>query len=128
MRSLPVDIAENAVFATTTKQAESIKIASLASAKKLSQYETPVLAQLKNVNVARYTEDVSWVYHVINNATYGNKTNELMTAIVDSKEVVLNRFVGKSFNCLLESKYTNASLNIFKTGEMYRQKEQIPKL
>jgi len=118
-RSLSVDIAENAVFATTTKQAESIKIASLSSAKKLSQYEDPVLAQLKNVNVARYTEDLSWVYHVINNATYGNKTNELMTAIVDSKEIVLNRFVGKSFNCLLESKYTNVPLNIFVTGQLY---------
>lgn len=120
-RSLSVDIAENAVFATTTKQAESIKIASLSSAKKLSQYEEPVLAQLKNVNVARYTEDLSWAYHVINNAAYGNKTNELMTAIVDSKEVVLNRFVGKNFNCLLESKYVNASPSVtpFKIGEMY---------
>lgn len=118
-RSLSVDIAKNAVFATSTKQAELKKIAELSSAKKMCQYETPVLAQLKNVNVARYTEDVSWFYHVINNTTYGNKTNELMTAIVDSKEIVLNRFVGKSFNCLLESKYTNASLNIFVTGRLY---------
>jgi hypothetical protein len=118
-RSLSVDIAEDAVFATTTKQAELQKITSLASIKKLSQYEEPILTQLKNVNVARYTEDLSWVYHVINNASYGNKTNELMTAIIDSKEVVLNRFVGKSFNCLLESKYTNVPLNIFVTGQLY---------
>lgn len=118
-RSLSVDIAEDAVFATSTKQAELKKIAELSSAKKMCQYETPVLAQLKNVNVARYTEDLTWAYHVINNSTYGNKTNELMTAIVDSKEIVLNRFVGKSFNCLLESKYTNAPLNIFVTGQLY---------
>ena len=87
--------------------------------KKVGQFVDYNLEMTKNVNVARYTEDVSWAYHVINNATYGNKTNELMTAIVDSKEVVLNRFVGKNFYCLLESKYANVPLNIFVTGQLY---------
>ncbi len=87
--------------------------------KKVGQFVDYNLEMTKNVNVARYTENVSWAYHVINNATYGNKTNELMTAIVDSKEVVLNRFVGKNFYCLLESKYTNVPLNIFVTGQLY---------
>ena len=89
--------------------------------KKVGQFVDYNLEVTKNVNVARYTEDLSWNYHAINNAAWGNKTNELMTAIVDSKEVVLNRFVGKHFYCLLESKYVDAfpSVTPFKIGEMY---------
>jgi len=103
---------------TALSSSDAFKILSTPP-KKVGQFVDYNLEMTKNVNVARYTEDLSWVYHVINNSTYGNKTNELMTAIIDSKEVVLNRFVGKSFNCLLESKYTNASLNIFVTGRLY---------
>lgn len=87
--------------------------------KKVGKFVDYNLEMTKNVNVARYTEDLSWTYHAINNVAYGNKTNELMTAIVDSKEVVLNRFIGKHFYCLLESKYANASLTPFKSGELY---------
>jgi len=118
-RFVPVGIAEGAAFATSTKQAEMLKVAALTAPKLVRQHESATPAMTKNVNIARYTENVSWAYHAINNATYGNKTNELMTAIVDSKEVVLNRFVGKSFYCLLESKYTNVPLNIFVTGQLY---------
>jgi len=103
---------------TALSSSDAFKILSTPP-KKVGQFVDYNLEVTKNVNVARYTEDLSWAYHVINNAAYGNKTNELMTAIVDSKEVVLNRFVSKSFNCLLESKYVNASLTPFKTGEMY---------
>jgi len=103
---------------TALSSSDAFKILSTPP-KKVGQFVDYNLEMTKNVNVARYTEDLSWAYHVINNATYGNKTNELMTAIVDSKEIVLNRFVGKSFNCLLESKYTNVPLNIFVTGQLY---------
>jgi len=103
---------------TALSSSDAFKILSTPP-KKVGQFVDYNLEMTKNVNVARYTEDLSWAYHVINNAAYGNKTNELMTAIVDSKEIVLNRFVGKSFNCLLESKYTNVPLNIFVTGQLY---------
>lgn len=84
--------------------------------KKVGQFVDYNLEMTKNVNVARYTEDVSWAYHTVTN---GVKTNELMTAIVDSKEVVLNRFVGKNFYCALETKYGNVPLTPFKIGELY---------
>lgn len=103
---------------TALSSSDAFKILSTPP-KKVGQFVDYNLEMTKNVNIARYTEDLTWAYHVINNATYGNKTNELMTAIVDSKEIVLNRFVGKSFYCLLESKYTNAPLNIFATGKLY---------
>lgn len=105
---------------TALSSSDAFKILSTPP-KKVGQFVDYNLEMTKNVNVARYTEDLSWAYHVINNATHGNKTNELMTAIVDSKEIVLNRFIGKSFNCLLESKYVNAypSVTPFKTGELY---------
>lgn len=106
---------------TALSSSDAFKILSTPP-KKVGQFVYYNLEMTKNVNVARYTEDLSWVHHVINNAAYGNKTNELMTAIVDSKEVVLNRFVGKHFNCLLESKYVNATsptITPFKIGEMY---------
>lgn len=82
-------------------------------------YKKGDVATIKNINVSRYSEDLSWPYHVINNSTYGNKTNETLTATIDSKEVVLQRFSGKNFYCLLETKYTNASLTPFKVGELY---------
>lgn len=106
---------------TALSSSDAFKILSTPP-KKVGQFVYYNLEMTKNVNVARYTEDLSWGYHVINNAAYGNKTNELMTAIVDSKEVVLNRFVGKHINCLLESKYVNATsptITPFKIGEMY---------
>ncbi len=105
---------------TALSSSDAFKILSTPP-KKVGQFVDYNLEMTKNVNVARYTEDLSWAYHVINNAAYGNKTNELMTAIVDSKEVVLNRFVGKHINCLLESKYAIASPTVtpFKIGEMY---------
>lgn len=103
---------------TALSSSDAFKILSTPP-KKVGQFVDYNLEVTKNINIARHTENVSWAYHVINNATYGNKTNELMTAIVDSKEVVLNRFVGKSFYCLLESKYTNVPLNIFVTGQLY---------
>ncbi len=105
---------------TALSSSDAFKILSTPP-KKVGQFVDYNLEMTKNVNVARYTEDLSWPYHAINSAAYGNKTNELMTAIIDSKEVVLNRFVGKHFYCLLESKYVDAypSVTPFKTGELY---------
>lgn len=105
---------------TALSSSDAFKILSTPP-KKVGQFVDYNLEVTKNVNVARYTEDVSWVYHVINSSSYGNKTNELMTAIINNKEVILNRFVGKNFSCLLESKYVNASPTVtpFKIGEMY---------
>lgn len=78
----------------------------------------PQSADCKNISVN--SENLGWIYHVINNSTYAIKTNEKMK-IVDEydQQITLTRFQTNHFNTLLETKYNNAGLTPFKEGAMY---------
>lgn len=78
----------------------------------------PQNADSKNISVN--SENLGWIYHLINNSTYAIKTNEKMK-IVDEydQQITLTRFQTNHFNTLLETKYSNAGLTPFKTGATY---------